>query len=59
MLKIKTISDTFQILGREEFSKRTAGKDVTMRKYEQSPCPLIKSLLFISKHKIEGRYWKS
>ena len=70
MLDIKNKSDTFQILGRQEFSKRTnarswercpgrmPGKDVIMRKYEQSPYPLIKFLLFISIQKIEGRYWK-
>ena len=37
MLSIKTKFDTFQILGKEEFSKRTnthaAGKVVTIRKY--------------------------
>ena len=29
-----------------------------MRKYQQSPYHLIKFMLFISIHKIEGRYWK-
>ena len=30
-----------------------AGKDVTMRKYKQSPYPLIKFLLFISTHQLK------
>ena len=33
-------------------------KDVTTRKYEQSRYPLIEFFLFISIHKMEGRYLK-
>ena len=60
MLNTKTKFDTFQILGKDEFSKQTqaAGKHVTMRKYYQSPCPLIKFMLFILIRKVEGGCWK-
>ena len=58
MLNIKTKSDTFQILGKEEFSKRTNTRSWEGCDHAKilSPYPLIKFMLFISIHKIEGRY---
>ena len=61
MLNMKTKFRTSQIPGEEIFSKPTntsswEGSDHA--KYQQSQYPLIKFMLFISIHKIEGRYWK-
>ena len=61
MLNIKTKFDTFQIIGKDEFSKRT-----NTRSWEgcDDAKILTKSIfsnyiiLFISIHKIEGSNWK-
>ena len=60
MLNMKLNQTPFKFLvGKNSQNEQThaTGKNVTMRKYEQSPYPLIKFLLFISIHKIES-YWK-
>ena len=62
MLNTKTKFDTFQILGKEEpFSKRTnirSWEGCDHAKTLAKPISLIKFMLFISIHKVEGRYWK-
>ena len=63
MLNIKTKFDTFQILGKEEFSKRTnirsaEGCDHAKVFTKSISWPLIKFMLFSSIHKINGHYWK-
>ena len=58
MLNIKTKFDTFQILSKEEFSKRTntrSWEECGHAKILTNPYPLIKFMLFISIPKINRR----